>query len=168
MTEELINIIRTYIEDPTAPYTVSDIVIERFLNKGRKYLEDLQLFAEDYYGDNVSTVYPIGYPYLTNVSLKDGEGNTISTDDYTVDVFNGIITFDASPVVIPDAVYATFNYFNFFATVADIWLYRAALATTMGNTQLGDEILPKGKNSVEYCSQKYWTYRQSISRQMER
>ena len=168
MTEQLIDMVRTYIEDPTVPYIVSDIVIERFLNKTRKYLEDLQLFAEDEAWEGVSVVYPVGYQYLMNVSLKDGEGNTISASDYSVDAFNGIITFDGSPVVIPDAIYATFTYHNFFEAVADIWLYRAALATTAKKAQLGDEILPEDKYNVEYCAAKYWTFRQSKSLQMER
>jgi len=169
MTEALITAIREYIEDPTVPYIVSDTVIERWLNKSRQAIYDLQIYAEDYFYDNVSPVYSVGYQYLMNVVLKDGDDNIISADNYTVDAFNGIITFDSSPAYdIPDSVYISFTYHDFFDAVCNLWLYRGALATTMKKAQIGDETIPEDKNSLEYCVSKYWTFRQSVSRQMER
>lgn len=168
MTEALITSLREYIEDPTQPYVVSDTIIERWLNKSRQYVDSLQIYAEDYGYDNLSRVYLVGYKYLMNVTLKDGNGDAIDSDDYTVDAFNGIITFDSSPVTVPDAVYVTFTYHDFWDAVCNIWLYRASLATTMKKAQLGDEVIPEDKNSVEYCVAKYWTFRQSVSRQMEK
>jgi len=168
MTEALITAIREYIEDPTAPYVVSDTIIERWLNKSRQAIYDLQIYAEDYFYDNASLVYSIGYENIMNLVVKDGDDNIISTDNYTVDVVNGIITFDSSPYDIPDSIYVDFTYHDMFDAVCNIWLYRAGLATTMKKAQIGDEVLPEDKNSMEYCISKYWSFRQSVSRQMER
>lgn len=170
MTEPLITIIRDYIEDNTPPvYDVTDPIIERLLNKSREYIHDLQIFAEDYFYDNISRVYKIGYVYLMNVVLTDGTGAVIPTSDYEVDVFNGIITFDSSPMAtIPDAVYATFNYFDLFDAIAELWLYQAAKSRFSGRIKLGDEDLPMDKSSREYCISKYWNYKQSKNIQMER
>ncbi|MHB8276360.1 MAG: hypothetical protein ACYDIA_01735 [Candidatus Humimicrobiaceae bacterium] len=170
MVEPLITIIRDYIEDNTPPvYDVTDPIIERLLNKSRQYIHDLQIFAEDYYFDNVSRVYKIGYCYLMNVVLTDGTGAVIPTSDYEVDVFNGIITFDSSPMAtIPDAVYATFNYFNLFDAISELWLYRAAKSRFDGTAKLGDEGIPEDKGSRSYCIRKYWDYCQSKNIQMER
>jgi len=169
MTEPLIEIVRNYIEDEAIPYSVSDGIIERWLNDDRHYVDSMQIYSEDYYYDNESLIYHIDYKYLTGVILKDGGGNIISSEDYEIDVFNGIVTFDASPpVVVPNAVYATFNYHNFFEAVAQLWLYRAAKSRFSGRAKLGDEDLPEDKNSREYCIKKYWDFRQSSSGQLER
>jgi hypothetical protein len=165
--DDLIAIVRTYIEDTTTPYTVSDAIITRWLNKDRGYVNSLQIFAEDYYYDNESLVYQIGYKYLSGVVLKDGDDNTISSSNYTVDVFNGIVTFDDG-YTIPDAVYITFNWHDFFEAVAELWLYQAGLSRFSGRVKLADEDLPMDKSSREYCIQKSWTYRQSKNIQMER
>ncbi len=166
--EDLILIVREYIEDETEPYAVSDTVIERMLNQNRTYVNERQIYADDYLYDNESLIYPIGYKYLSGLVLIDGDDNEIDSDNYEVDVFNGIITFDASPVVVPDAVYATFYYHNFFDAVAEIWKYRAAQAKFSGKVKLGDEDLPMDKNSREYCLQKYWNFKPSKSTQLER
>ncbi len=165
--EDLILVVREYIEDETAPYAVSDTVIERMLNQNRTYVNEIQIYADDYLYDNESLIYPIGYKYLSGVVLIDGDDNEIDSDDYEVDVFNGIITFDDG-YTIPDAVYATFYYHNFFDTVAEIWKYRAAKAKFSGRVKLGDEDLPMDKNSREYCLQKYWNFKPSKSSQLER
>ena len=101
--------------------------------------------------------------------LTDGTGAVIPTSDYEVDVFNGLVTFDSSPLAtIPDTVYATFNYFDFYNAVADLWLYRAAKSRLSGKAQLGDEVLPEDKSSRAYCIKKSWEFRQSKNIQMER
>ena len=167
MSEELVSIVRTYIEDPSEPFVVSTSVIERWLNKSRQAIYDLRIYPEDYYYDNVSKVYSVGYQYLMNVVIKDGDDNTIASTNYDIDVFNGIVTFKTA-YTVPDAIYINFTTHDFFDAVCNIWLYRAGLATTMKKAQIGDEILPEDKNSLEYCTKKYWSFRQSVSRQMER
>jgi len=169
MTEPLIEIVRTYIEDETIPYSVNDSIIERWLNEDRHYVNNMQIYSEDYNYDNESLIYHIDYKYLTGVVLKDGDGNVISEEDYTIDVFNGIVNFDVSPpVVVPDAVFATFNYHDFFEAVAQCWLYMAAKSRFDGTAKLGDEGIPEDKGSRSYCIRKYWDYRQSKNIQMER
>ena len=174
MTEPLIEIVRTYIEDeesdssPPIPCIVSDAIIERWLNDERHYVNSMQIYSEDYNYDNESLIYHIDYKYLTGVVLKDGDGNVISEEDYTIDVFNGIITFDDPPVAVPSAVFATFNYHNFFEAVAELWKYQAAKARISGKAKLGDEDIPMGKESREYCIMKYWDYKQSRNIQLER
>jgi hypothetical protein len=165
--DDLITIVRSYIEDETAPYTVSDAIITRWLNTDRKYKYELAIYAEDYAYDNESRVYPIGYSYISGLVLKDGDGNTISSSNYTVDVFNGIITFD-DDYTIPDIVYASFNYHDFFNAVSELWKYRAALAKFSGSAKLGDEQIPEDKYNREYCLQKYWDFMQSKNISMER
>ncbi len=165
--DDLIAIVRTYIEDETAPYTVSDAIITRWLNADRKYVHERPIYPEDYGYDNESLVYPIGCKYLSGVVLKDGNGNTIASSNYTLDVFNGIVTFDVG-YTIPASVYATFNYHNFFNAVAELWKYQAALARFDGKTQLADEGIPEDKGSRSYCIRKYWDYRQSVNITMER
>ena len=168
MTDALVTLARKYIEDDTAPYSVTDAIILQKLNAERNYIEGLQIYAEDYFEDNVSTVYPIGYAYIMNLVLTDGDDNVISTDDYTVDVENGLITFDSSPVIIPDAVYAQFTYHDFYNAVAEMWKYQAALSRFDGTAKLGDEGIPEDKGSRGYCIRKYWDYRTSKNIQMER
>ena len=168
MTEPIIAIVRSYIEDETAPYTVSDTIVLQKLNAERQYVEDLQIYPEDYDYDAISTVYPIGYSYIMNLVLTDEDDVVIPDTDYTLDCENGIVTFDASPVVIPDEVYAKFTYHNFFDAIAELWKYQAALSRFDGPTKLGDEGIPEDKGSRSYCIRKYWDYRQSHNIQMER
>lgn len=167
MSEALILLARTYIEDETAPYVVSDTIIEQKLNADRHYIEEKQIYSEDYDYDNVSLVYKIGYCYLMNLILTDEDETVITDTNYTVDVENGIITFDTG-YTIPDSVYATFTYHDFYNAISELWLYQMALARISGKTQLGDENLPIGKESREYCLQKYWDYKQSKNIQLER
>ena len=167
MTEPIIAIVRNYIEDSTAPYTCSDAVIERWLNADRTPIEDLQIYPEDYNYSAVSKVYKIGYCYLMNVVLTDSAGAIISDTNYTVDVENGIVTFDAS-YTIPDTVLAKFTYHDFFDAIAELWKYQAALSRFDGPAKLGDEGIPEDKGSRSYCIRKYWDYRQSHNIQMER
>ena len=167
MTEPLITLARTYIEDETSPYMTSDTIIEQKLNADRKYIEDLQIYPEDYDYDAVSKVYPIGYSYLMNLILEDGDENVISTSNYDVDVENGIVTFKAG-YTIPDSIYATFNYCDFFEAVAQLWLYQAAKSRFDGVAKLGDEGIPEDKGSRSYCIRKYWDYRTSKNIQLER
>jgi len=167
MTEPIIAIVRNYIEDSTAPYTCSDAVIERWLNADRKYVEDLQIYPEDYNYNAISKVYKIGYCYLMNVVLEDGNDAIISDANYTVDVENGIVTFDAG-YTIPDSVLAKFTYHDFFEAISQLWLYQMALSRFSGRVKLGDEDLPMDKSSREYCAQKYWSYKQSKNIQLER
>lgn len=169
MTEALVTLARIYIEDETAPYAVSDAIIEQKLNIDRQYIENLQIVAEDYDYDNESCVYSIGYAYIMNLVLTDGDGDVISDSDYTVDVENGIVVFDSSPpVTIPNVVYATFNYCDFYNAISELWLYQAALSRFSGRPQLGDEVIPIDKNNREYCIQKYWDYKQSKGFTLER
>jgi hypothetical protein len=168
MTEALVTSLRNYIEDATAPYTVSEAIILQKLNANRQYVEGLQLYPEDYGLSAVSTIYPIGYVGIMNLILTDGDDNVISASDYEVDAENGIITFDSSPVVIPDSVYAQFTYHNFNEAIAELWKYRAALSRFSGKVQLGDENLPLDAGSREYCIMKYWDFKQSENIQMER
>jgi hypothetical protein len=165
--DDLIAIVRTYIEDEVSPYTVSDAIITRWLNTDRKYIHELAIYPEDYGYDNVSSVYPIGYMYISGLVLTDGDGNTISSSDYTVDVFNGLVTFDDDST-IPDSIYATFNYHDFFNAVSELWKYRAALARFSGRAKLGDEDIPMDAYNREYCIQKYWDFKQSKNITMER
>ena len=167
MTEPIIAIVRNYIEDSTAPYTCSDAVIERWLNADRTPIEDLQIYPEDYNYSAVSKVYKIGYCYLMNVVLTDSAGAIISDTNYTVDVENGIVTFDAS-YTIPDTVLAKFTYHDFFDAIAELWKFQAALSRFDGPPKLGDEGIPEDKGSRSYCIRKYWDYRQSHNIQMER
>lgn len=167
MTEPLILKVREYLENVSAAY-ISDAVIERWLNSTRKYVDSKQIYAEDYLYDNESAVYKIGYNGIMNLVLKDGDGDVISTDDYSVDVENGIVTFDGSPLVIPDSVYATFTYHNFFNAVAKCWEYLAAIARLDGPVKLADESLPEDYNSRAYCIKKYWLFCQSENIDMER
>lgn len=167
MTEPLIAIVRNYIEDETAPYTVSDAIIERWLNVDRTYIEDLQIYPEDYDYNSISTVYPIGYCYLMNVVLEDGDDVVIADTNYTIDVENGIVTFDTG-YTIPDTVLAKFTYHDFFEAIAELWKYQAALSRFDGTAKLGDEGIPEDKGSRSYCIRKYWDYRQSKNIQMER
>jgi len=167
MTEALITLARTYIEDETAPYTVSDAIIEQKLNADRHYVEDLQIYSEDYAYDNVSKVYAIDYNYIMNLVLTDGDDNVIADTNYTVDIENGIVTFDAG-YTIPDSVLAKFTYHDFFEAISQLWLYQMALSRFSGRVKLGDEDLPMDKSSREYCLQKYWAYKQSKNIQMER
>ncbi len=166
MSEPLITIAREYLENATVS-EISDAVIERLLGKTRKYVDKLQIFAEDYYYDNVSKTYKIGIAYLANVVLYDTGGNIIDSTNYDIDVFNGIVTFKTG-YEIPKAVYATFNYFDFFDAIADLWLYLAAKSRFLGPAQLGDEKLPEDRSSRSYCIRKSWDYRQSKNIQMGR
>ena len=61
--DDLIAIVRTYIEDEDTPYYVADAIITRQLNKSRQYAADLPIYAEDYYYDNTSKTYKIGYSF---------------------------------------------------------------------------------------------------------
>jgi len=167
MTEQLITLARTYIEDEVIPYAVSDTIIEQKLNADRRYIKEMQIYSEDYAYNNVSKVYSIDYNYIMNLVLTDADDNVISTDNYTVDVENGIITFDAG-YTIPDSVLATFTYHDFYNAVSEMWLYQMALSRFSGRVKLGDEDLPMDKSSREYCLQKYWAYKQSKNIQMER
>ena len=167
MTEALITLARTYIEDETTPYTVSDAIILQKLNTDRQYIEKMQIYSEDYAYDNVSKVYSIDYNYIMNLVLTDADDNVISTDNYTVDVENGIVTFDAV-YTIPDTVLAKFTYHDFFEAISQLWLYQMALSRFSGRVKLGDEDLPMDKSSREYCAQKYWAYKQSKNIQLER
>jgi hypothetical protein len=168
MPEQLIGIIREYIEDLTVPYAVTDAVIERLLNKSRHYIANYyQIFAEDYPYYNLSRVYLIRYNNLMNVILKDGADVVITDTNYTIDVENGLVTFDAG-YTIPAAVYAEFNYFDLMDTIAEIWKYRMALAQISGDVRLGDETLPKDKSYKEYCFGKYCDFKQSKNIQMTR
>jgi hypothetical protein len=164
---DLITIAREYLEGATTS-EISDDVIERLLNKSRQYVHDKQIIAEDYYYDNVSRVYKIGYCYLMNLVLTDGNNSIIDNTSYEIDVFSGIITFDGSPLVIPDTIYATFNFYNFFMAVADCWLYLAAKSRFETAPKLGDESLPEDRSSRAYCIRKYWTYCPSENIQMTR
>ena len=169
MTELLVTEVRKYIEDETAPYIVSDTIILQKLNACRNYIEGLQIYAEDYFNDNASTVYPLGYNGIMNLILTDSSDNVISADNYTVDVENGIIEFDTSPpYTIPDAVYAQFTYHNLGKAISEIWKYMAALSRFDGPTKLGDEVIPEDKYSRSYCIRKYWDWCQSENIQMER
>jgi len=168
MPEQLIGIIREYIEDLTVPYAVTDAVIERLLNKSRHYAENYyQIFAEDYPYHNVSKVYFIKYNNLMNVILKDGADVVIDSANYTIDVENGLVTFDVG-YTIPSAVYAEFNYFDLMDTIAELWKYRMALAQISGDVMLGDEKLPKDKSYKEYCFEKYCNFKTSKNIQMTR
>jgi hypothetical protein len=167
MTEALVTELRKYIEDETAPYMVTEAIILQKLNLTRHYVDSLQIYPEDYGYDSISKVYKIGYAGIMNLSLKDGDDNTISTDDYSVDVENGILTFDDG-YTIPDSVYATFTYHNLFKAVSECWKYMAALARFDGPTKLGDETIPEDKNSRSYCIRKFWDYAQSENIDMER
>ena len=165
----LITEVRAYIEDLVQPYAISDTIILRWLNKSRHYIDDYQVYPEDYPTHSVSPVYNIGHASIMNLILEDAiDGNVISESDYTVDYVNGIITFDSSPLVIPSTVYATFTTHDIFEAVAELWKYRAALATTMSKSQIGDETLPEDKNGLSYCMAKYWSFRKSYSRLIER
>ena len=167
MTEALVTLARIYIEDETAPYTVSDTIILQKLNADRTPVEDLQIYPEDYNYDAVSKVYPIKYSYIMNLVLEDDDDNVIATTNYTVDVENGIVTFGAS-YTIPDTVLAKFTYHDFYNAVAEMWMYRSALSRFSGKAKLGDEDIPIDKTSREYCIQKYWDNRQSRNIQLER
>jgi hypothetical protein len=166
MSEELLSIAREYLEGATTT-EISDDVIERMLNKYRGYIHDKQIIAEDYYYDNVSRVYKIGYMYLMNVVLDDKNDDVIASTNYTVDVFNGIVNFNAG-YTIPDTVYATFNYYNFMQAIAECWQYLGAKAKFSGKAQLGDEIIPEDRSNREYCIRRYWEFCQSENIQMER
>jgi len=167
MSEALILLARTYIEDEVTPYAVTDAIIEQKLNADRKYIEEKQIYSEDYAYDNISKTYKIGYSYIMNLVLTDEDDNVIADTNYTVDVENGIITFDAG-YTISDAVYATFTYHDFYNAIAEMWLYQAAKARISGKARLGDEDLRMDKSSREYCIMKYWDYKQSKNIQLER
>ena len=160
MSEQLVTIIREYIEDNTQPYAVSDDVILRILNQSRNSVYNLQVFPEVIDGNFFVT----GYKYLTNVTVTDGT-NIVSAENYSLDVFNGTITFNGTA---PNSIYVSFTYHDFYNTVAELWKYRAALAKFSGRTRLGDEDIPEDKNSREYCIQKYWYFRTSRTLQSER
>lgn len=165
--EALISIVREYIEDETAPYAVSDVKITRYLNAHRNYVDTLQIYSEDYGYDGTSKVYKIGYAFLSGVVLKDGDDDTISSSNYTLDVYSGIVTFDEG-YTIPATVTVTFNYHDFYEVVSKIWLYRAAIATIDGKAKLADEEIPMDKYNREYCIKKYWDFCQSKNITIER
>ena len=165
--DALILVIREYIEDETSPYAVSDTIITRYLNMNRKYIDSQIIYPEDYGYDEVSKVYPVGYSFLSGVTLEDGDENTISASDYTLDVFNGLVTFDDA-YTIPDNVYITFNYHDFYEVVSKLWLYRAARAQFTGKAKLADEDIPLDKYNREYCIMKYWDFMQSKNLTIER
>lgn len=159
MTDALVTIAREYLEDSTAPYSVSDTIIERILNISRKPVYSLALYAEDDDGK----IFNIGVKYIMGLSLSDGTNNI--TTGYNADVFNGIITFTAKPAT---PVYASFTYHDFFNAVAEMWKYRAAQSRFSGRVKLGDEDLPEDKNSREYCIGKYWAFRTGRTIQSQR
>lgn len=161
MTEPLITIAREYLENASQE-EVSDKVIERIFNETRKYINSLQIYAECDGGK----IYNIKYSYLMNVVLKDGT-DVIDSTNYDIDVFNGIVTFKTG-YEIPKAIYASFNYFDFYDAIADLWYYLAAKSRFLGPAALGDEKLPEDKSSRSYCIRKAWDYRQSKNIQMER
>lgn len=167
MTEALVTLARKYIEDETSPYIVSDVIILQKLNAERTYIEDLQIYPEDYDYNATSTIYPIGYNYIMNLVLEDGDDNVIASTNYSVDVENGIITFD-DDYTIPDTVLAKFTYHDFYNAVAEMWKYMAALSRFDGPAKLGDEQIPQDKGSRSYCIRKYWDWRQSKNIDMER
>ena len=161
MTEELITIAREYLEDEVTPYDVSDTKIERILNYSRQSVNNLFLLPERSGG----TVYDIGHKYLMNVTLTTDGTTAIDADDYTLDVFNGIITFNSAPTT---GVYASFTEHDFFNAVAEMWKYRAARARISGNVKLGDEEIPQDKYNREYCIKKYWDFRVARTIQTQR
>ena len=165
--DALILVIREYIEDETVPYAVSDTIITRYLNMNRKYIDSQIIYPEDYGYDEVSKVYPVGKNALSGITLKDGDDNTILSSNYTLDVFNGIVTFDDS-YTIPSAVCITFNYHDFYEVVSKLWLYRAARATFSGKAKLADEDIPMDKYNREYCIMKYWDFMQSKNLTIQR
>ena len=67
MTEPLITIAREYLQNVSTTY-MSDVKIERLFNESRKYVNNHQIFPEDY---NTSRFYKIGYSKLMNVVLKE-------------------------------------------------------------------------------------------------
>ena len=160
MSEELIKMVRDYIEDNKVPYIISDTVIERMPNKSRIAVYELPISAEY---DN-GKVYNIGHKYLMNVVVSDGT-NIIDPSNYEIDVFNGIITFDSAPTT---GIYVSFTKHDFFNAVADLWKYRAGLSRFSGRVKLGDEDLPDNANSREYCIRKYWDYRTARTIQTQR
>jgi hypothetical protein len=166
MTEALVTKMRDYLEKAPASY-ISDAVIERWLNSSRTYRDRHQIYSEDYAYDNLSKVYLVTYQYIMNLVLRDGDDAVIAASNYTVDPENGMITFNVG-YTIPDAIYASFTYHNFFDALAECWMYMAGLSKISGVVKLADEILPEDYTSREYCIRKYWTYKPSQSIQTVR
>ncbi len=159
--EKLIEHVRILIDDTTEPYDFTDEQITHYINKYRKAAYKLAVIAED----EDCTVFNIGYKNLAGFKFEDGGGNLIDESKYSLDIFNGIATFTESQ---DNILYATFTCHDLNNTAADIWKVRAAQARGMGGYKLGDQQLPQGKESIEFCMKKYWEFRQGRSLLMER
>lgn len=158
--EQLIEFVRELADDNAEPYEFSDDQIKRFINKYRKPVYQLPVYAET--PDNL--VYRVGYKNLSGFVLMNSSSQ-IDAGEYELDAINGIVTFSQAQ---DSTLYATFACHQLQQTAAFIWYVRAAKARGMGAYQLGDQKLPQGKESVEFCVKKYWELRQSSSGQMTR
>lgn len=159
--EQLITEVRILIDDTTEPYDFTDEQVTTYINKYRRSFYRLAVYADDVH----NLVYTIGYKNLASFSLEDSGENVIDSGDYTLDEINGIVTFTEEQY---SPLYAIFTCHNLMNSAADIWKVRAAKATISGPYRLGDEQLPAGKESIEFCINKYWQLRQGTTHLMER
>ena len=166
MTEALVLKAREYLENVPESYISNDVIL-RWLNTTRRYVDELQIFSEDYAYDNESRVYLITYSNIMNLVLLDDDFTEINSSNYTLDAENGLVTFDDS-YTVPSVVYATFTYHDLFNAVAECWKYMASKAKISGKVKLADEDLPEDYSSREYCIRKYWDHKPSMNITMER
>lgn len=159
--EQLISYIRPLIEDDSTPYDFTDDQIKMYINKFRKSVYNLTVTYEF----NDYKTYVIGYKYLSAFRLRDSVSNVVDSDEYSIDEINGIVKFTDTQ----DGSYlADFQYHDLDNSIAEIWKARAGKARGMGTYKLGDQELPQGKESVEYCISKYWSFMKSRSFGMSR
>ncbi len=158
----LIEYVRGLIDDPTAPYTFDDDDIKRYINKYRTNVYKIPLIADD----ERYLKYTLRHKQLSAVVIYAHNGSTvISSNDYTIDVINGILEFATKQT---QYLYASYEYHDLDNSAADIWLAWAAKAQADGPYKIGDQQLPQGKESVEFCVNKSWSLRKSKSTGMSR
>ena len=159
--EQLINHLRILIDDKNQPYAFGDAELKRAINRYRHNIYKLPVSSDNQQG----LIYTIGYSNISGVLTHNSNGEVIDSGDYSIDMLNGIIEFSEAN---EGMIYASFEYHDIEESAADMWLVQAGKARAKGAYRLGDQSLPEGKESVEFCIQKSWEFRKSKSTEMNR
>lgn len=158
----LITYVRGLIDDASTPYTFDDDTVKRYINKYRTNVYKIPLIADD----ERNLKYTLRHKNLSALIIYGQDGKTVIPEaGYTIDVINGILEFATKQT---QYLYASYEYHNLNNSASDVWLAWAAKAEADGPYKIGDQQLPQGKESVEFCTKKYWALRQSSSTQMTR
>ncbi len=103
--------------------------------------------------------------FLDNVILESEPGTAIPDGEITSkDEVYGVFIFN----VAQDNVYLSCNYYDVYETAADIWEEKVGLADVSGDAKVGDEVIPKDKEYMEFCINKSNYFRRSSVGQVQR